>query len=893
MGIRTFLVGTASAIALLSGAAYAQTAEETPASADVQDGGEIVVTGYRASLAQSIETKRNANSIVDSISAEDVGKFPNTNVAEALTLVPGVTVDRQFGQGEKVSILGTDPALNRTLLNGQTVASADWFILDSPGRTFNYALLAPQLVSRVDVYKSAESRIDEGSIGGTVNVVTRKPLDLKPLTVAGTLGYLYNDRSEKGDLQGSALVSWHNESGTLGFLASFQRAKDQLRRDGLEAYGTITADFWNGRNDAGASSITTGNCTGTCATTLAANPKAVAPNAFGTSYFEQGRERLTYSAAAQWRPVPELTIGVDYLRIDATYDNLNQSMYTFGGNTWNSAGALNSVQVQDGIVTKASFTNALSVLDAQYRTAEMHSETWHGQIGWNSDKLAVNVEGGMSDADGGTKKQVFLEFLNWANYTVDISGAPKSPGSISYSTDVLGNPAAFRTDPGWSGNLVEKPTSDKERYGQADLTFKFDGSLKSLQLGYKYRRHETGQRYAGVTVAGVNVPASQFNTSQVSDNYLRGFNGVNDQMTGRFKIDGNSMVDYVEGGSWVPGGGAVPTPSQFAAVEFAAGNWDVTEDIHAAYAQINFEQGALRGNIGARYVNTSSESAGFVCTTGNCAAATDWVWQATHKTYENVLPSINIAIDLKRDLIFRAAATQVIARPNYSDMTNSFWLADSIHTGGGGNPDLEPYESDNFNASLEWYLAPRAILSAEVFYKNISNYILTRTVSEPHFDTSHGVIANYDVSRPFNAGSAQVKGFAIAYQQNLPYGFGLLANYTYSDGEAKNGADLPFNSRHQASFSPFFESGPVSIRGTYTWRSKYFTGIDRGDQMFVRDTANVDVSATYNVTENIGLTISGMNLTDSEYYAYANTQRLPRGVYRTGRRALASVNVNF
>ena len=131
---------------------------------------DIVVTGIRASLQAALETKRNANAIVDSISAEDVGKFPNTNVAEALTLVPGVTVDRQFGQGEKVSILGTDPALNRTLLNGQTVASADWFILDSPGRTFNYALLAPQLIDRVDVYKSPEARIDEGSIGGTVNV---------------------------------------------------------------------------------------------------------------------------------------------------------------------------------------------------------------------------------------------------------------------------------------------------------------------------------------------------------------------------------------------------------------------------------------------------------------------------------------------------------------------------------------------------------------------------------------------------------------------------------------------------------------------------------------------------------------------------------------------------
>jgi iron complex outermembrane receptor protein len=910
MGIRIFLVGTASAIALLSGAAHAQTADETPVSAEAQDGEEIVVTGYRASLAAAIETKRNANSIVDSVSAEDVGKFPNTNVAEALTLVPGVTVDRQFGQGEKVSILGTDPALNRTLLNGQTVASADWFILDSPGRTFNYALLAPQLVSRVDVYKSAESRIDEGSIGGTVNVVTRKPLDLKPFTVAGTLAYLYNDRSKKGDVQGSALVSWHNEAGTIGLLASFQRAKDRLRRDGIESYGTINANFWNGVNDAKTSSLPqslipvapnpadqitgTGQCVGACATTLAANPTAKFPNAFGTSYFEQGRERLTYSAAAQWKPVPELTIGVDYLRIDATYDNLNQSMYAFPGNTWNSAGRLTGLTVQDGIVTGATFNNALSVLDAQYRTAEMHSETWHGQIGWDSDTWALNVEGGMSDADGGTKKQVFLEFLNWANYTVDISGAPKSPGTISYTTDVLGNPAAFRTDPGWSGNLVEKPTSDKERYGQADLTFKFDGSVKSLQLGYKYRRHETGQRYAGVTVAGVNVPASQFDASQVSDNYLRGFNGVNDQMTGRFKIDGDSMVDYVEGGSWVPGGGAVPTPSPFAAIEFAAGNWDVTEDIHAAYAQVNFEQGALRGNVGARYVNTASESAGYVCTLGTpCNAAANWTWQTTNKKYEKVLPTINIAIDLKKDLIFRFAATQVIARPNYADMTNSFWLSDQILTGEGGNPDLDPYESDNFNASLEWYFAPRAILAGEVFYKNISNYILRQTAPENFFNTSQGRVTTYNISRPYNAGSAKVKGFALAYQQSLPYGFGVLANYTYSDGEGQDGADLPYNSRHQVSFSPFFETGPVSIRGTYTWRSKYFTGIDRGDQMFVRDTANVDVSATYNITQNIGLTISGMNLTDSEYYAYANTQRLPRGVYRTGRRALASVNVNF
>lgn len=887
MGIRGFLIGTASAMALLTGAAHAQTSDTTTA----PDDGEIVVTGFRASLAQSIDAKRKADAIIDSVSAEDVGKFPNTNVAEALTLVPGVTVDRAFGQGEKVSILGTDPALNRTLLNGQTVASADWFILDSPGRTFNYALLAPQLVNRVDVYKSPEPRIDEGSVGGTVNVLTRKPLEMKPFVVAGSLGYLYNDRSEKGDVQGAALVSWHNESKTFGVLASFQRTRDRLRRDGLESYGTINASFWNGQNDAGTSSITTGNCTGTCATTLTGNPTAKFPNAFGTSYFEQDRERLTYSATAQWKPVDELTITADWLRIDATYDNLNQSMYAFPGNVWNSAGSLTGLTVDRGVVTKATFKNALSVLDAQYRVAEMHSQTFHGQIGWNDVNWDLNIEGGVSDADGGTKKQVFLEFLNWADYTVDISGAPNKPGTISYGSNVLGNPAAFVTDSGWSGNLVDKPTTDKERYGQADFGLKFDGVLKRIQVGYKYRQHETGQAYAGVALAGANgftVPAGTFNTRTVKDNYLSGFDGINDQMAGRFIINGDSMVNYVQGRP------NLPTPSMFAASEFTAGNWDIKEKINAVYAQADFDAGGFRGNFGVRYVNTSTNSAGYVCKPGaTCNAQADWVWQTTKTSYDNVLPSVNIIADVKKDLIFRFAAAQVIARPNYADMTNYFWLSDQILTGGGGNPDLKPYKSNNFNASLEWYLGRQSILSAEVFYKDISNYILNQTAPEQHFNTSQNMVTTYQIARPFNAGSAEVKGFAVAYQQSLPLGFGILANYTYADGKASTGNDLPYNSRHQASLSPFFESGPVALRATYTWRSKYFTGIDRGDQMYVRDTANVDVSATWNFTKEVGLTLSGMNLTDSQYYAYANTQRLPRGVYKSGRKLLATANVNF
>jgi iron complex outermembrane receptor protein len=884
---KSVLAASASAMAVMMAA---------PAMA--QSGGnqveEVVVTGIRASLLQSIESKRKADAIVDVVTAEDVGKFPSTNVAEALTIVPGVTVDRAFGQGEKVSILGTDPALNRTLLNGQTVASADWFILDSPGRTFNYALLAPQIVGKVDVYKSPEARIDEGSIGGTVIVNTRKPLDLKSGTIAGAVSYLYTDRSKKGDLQGSLLASWKNADSTFGASFSVQRAEDQLRRDGVETYGTIAANQWAGGNPDNPVDSRTKGCVGSCASTLTANLNARSPNAFGASYFEQGRTRTTYTTSLQYKPNDQLSLEFNWLKIDADYDNTNQSMYAFQGNTWNSLGALTGLTVNNGVVSKASFSNALSVLDVQYREASLKSDTFHLKGGYKGDGWDLNGEVGKSSADGGTKRQVFLEFLNWASYTVDISGAPKSPGSLTYTTNVMGNPSAFATDPGWSGNLVSKPTSDEEKYAQFDFGKDFDGVIQRVQVGYKRREHQTGQQYAGIAITGVAAPASSFNPSTVPSNYLKGFDGVGTQMQSRFRIDGESMVSYVQSGKWLAAGATMPKPSIFAAAEFTAGNWNIQEDIDALYAQANFKADNVRGNFGVRYVKTSVDSAGYVCNPGAaCNKAADWSWKSTKKSYDNVLPSVNIIVDAREDLVLRFAAAQVIARPNYSDMTNYFWLSDGILTGGGGNPALEPYKSSNFNASAEWYFQPQAILSAEVFYKDISNYILQRTQPEAYFNQSQGKVTTYQISRPFNAGSAEVKGLALAYQQTFGMGFGLLANYTYADASGQSGAPLPYSSKNQVNVSPFYENGPFSARATFTWRSKYFTGVDRGDDMFVKASKTLDATVGYAVTKNITMSLSGQNLLDSEYYAYANTTALPRGVYRTGRKLQATLNVAF
>jgi len=878
---------------LIASASLLAVAAASPSFAQDSQVEELVVTGIRASLQQSLETKRNADAIVDSVTAEDVGKFPNTNVAEAITMVPGVTVDRAFGQGEKVSILGTDPALNRTLLNGQTVASADWFILDTPGRTFNYALLAPQIVGRVDVYKSPEARIDEGSIGGTVIVSTRRPLDLKANTIAGSLAYLYNDRSEKGDVQGALMGSWKNADETFGISLSVQRATDQLRRDGLESYGTMAANQWAGGNADNPVDSRTRGCLGACATTLTANLNARSPNAFGTSYFEQERERTSYTASLQWRPIEQLELEFNWLKIKASYDNLNQSMYAFQGNTWNSLGALTGLTVNNGVVTSATLANALSVLDVQSREAEMNSDTYDLRGKWKGDGWDLSGVVGSSKADGGTKRQVFLEFLNWADYTVDLSQAPSNPGSVSYKTNVMGNPAAFATDPGWSGNLVSKPTTDEEKYAQADFGLDLDGVIKRVEVGYKFRRHETAQQYAGIAITGVSAPASLFSPSTVPSNYLEGVGG-NDQMRSRFRINGDAMVDYVQSGKWLPPGGSLPVPSIFAAPEFTAGNWAIQEDINALYAQANIQAGELRGNIGVRYVRTQVDSAGYICKPGApCNKAADWEWKSQSKSYDNVLPSVNLAYNLREDLILRFSAAQVIARPNYADMTSFFWLSDQILTGEGGNPNLDPYKSSNFNISAEWYFQPQAIIAAEFFYKDISNYILKRTAPEQYFNTSQNRVTTYQISRPYNAGSAEVKGVSLAYQQNYAYGFGLLANYTYADGQGQDGAPLPYNSKHQVNISPFYEHGPFAARVTYSWRSKYFTGIDRGDAMFVRPYKSLDVSGTYNVTKNVSLTVAGMNLLDSEYYAYANTTALARGVYRTGRKYMATLSVTF
>lgn len=199
----------------------------------------VTVTGMRASLQKSLDLKRNADLIVDAISAEDVGKFPYTDVSESLSHLPGISVDRTFGEGDKVSILGTDPALNRLLLNGQTLASVHWTSdpNNPDSRLFDDSLLTSDIIGTAEVYKTPQARMDERSIGGTVIINTRRPLDLKANRLTGTFGYQYNDRAHKGEPQGSLLYSWKSNDNSFGVLGSVMHSDRLIQREGTEIFG--------------------------------------------------------------------------------------------------------------------------------------------------------------------------------------------------------------------------------------------------------------------------------------------------------------------------------------------------------------------------------------------------------------------------------------------------------------------------------------------------------------------------------------------------------------------------------------------------------------------------------------------------------------------------------
>jgi iron complex outermembrane receptor protein len=870
--------------AILSASALAGLGVMAPAhSQDASDNviGEVLVKGIRYSHEQAIQVKRNAIGVVDAISAEDVGKFPDKNLAEALQRVPGVVINREFGEGERVNIRGTDDALTRTLLNGHSLSTADWFILDQldTTRSFNYLMLPADLIAQTVVYKTSQADLEEGGIGGTVNVVTRNPLDLPSGTMFGKLEGTYSELADEVDPNASALVSWKNGEESLGLMLAGIYQERHIRRDGVEVL--------------------------TYSTTNLGGQDVLFPGLIGSALFQQDRVRTGFNFAAQFRPSDNMDFNLTglYSKFDA--DNINANYMAWGSRAVGRGNPLTNAVIQGNTVvagTIASDANGTAdfgvVYDAIDRIAGSESRNIDLDSNFQlSDALGLHVRVGYTDAEGNTDAQPFAEFGAPASFNFDLRG---STPQVSYTGVNPNDPADMVLI---FSSLHEILNNDEETYVYGDLEWELDaGMLKSVKFGAKYTDHErelifNATTYGGFHVPINNTPGTVFAGSPTPGDFLSDI-AAPGTLDSYWQINRDATEAFLFG-RLNSSPGRVYYPQQ---------NFSVAEEVIGGYIMGNFEGERWRGNLGVRYVNTDQESrgneVGGTASISNPFGNYDPI--VVNRSYDDVLPSLNFAYDLADDKVLRFAAAKVMTRPNYNDVAPRTSLNPGAFTGSSGNPELDPFRANQADLSFEWYRSNDSIVALALYYKDIDSFITDNPVQENHQvdSATQPSLACTQVSAtswscPFtinqrtNGTGGEMKGAEFAVTLPLAGGFGVQGNYTYTDAEDDNGDPLPGASEDTFNLTAYFENAAVSARLAYTYRSEFFVTFDRNTPLNQDDLQQLDLSVVWNVMDNIALTFDGVNLTDEEIEQFTGEKFRPRATYDNGPVYFAGMRVRF
>lgn len=898
---RSTLIGTAVAMALFGHerSAHAQAAAAAASASDLQ---EVVVTGIRYSLEQSIEQKRAASTVVDVITAEDIGKMPDKNIADSLQRVPGLTISSAganeggFDEGDRVSMRGTNPSLTQTLINGHTVGSADWFVLDQTGtvgRSVSYTLLPSELVGKVVVNKSSSASLVEGGVAGTVDIITRRPLEdfKESTTIEGSAGAVYADLPSKTDPQFSGLANWVNDAHNLGVMVQAFSETRELRRDGQELLGYSTISP-------------------TSATAIAHPDLAnvAYPVLIGAALFQQKRQRNGGLMDVEWQMNDAVNIEASgfYSKLTATNLNDNYLMWVQNGFFHDGNGQVpSSYAVQNGTLTSATWAPVAGTFYGVYDQISRPDESATTNFGnldvhvKASEALTFLGQLGVSTAHGRTPEQDVSETLpgagNGASYTLHgiTTAANWNLGNTLNTTPTPGGvPVAFS----WIFGDQNMDVLDREVWAKIDGEFKMaaDSTFTDFQFGARYTDHQ--RHLWGVIGQGPNSNGSN------TGNYPTGFQ--------------NYPTNYGFGlGGGFPTGVWYWTPEQLAAYDLQGTNRDpvsradwtadygLEEKDAAAFVQADFKGASVwSGNIGLRFVQTKESVINNVGVSANTPGAITtsafgpYIQQTTDHTYNDVLPSANLKLDLTKDLVARFAAAETMTRPDYSALAASTQLGapptpPAVGTGTGSNPDLKPIRSFDLDAGLEWYFAPRSILSATAFYMKLKDYVAFGSVLKTFRTFSaqfpNGYDAQYLLSVPVNA-DGRVDGIELNYTQAFNENWGVQTNYTYADGRQTsqvtiNGDDrLVGTSKNTFNVIGYYENSHFSARVAYNYRSAFFSGLDRNTAFSQAAVGTLSASLGYTVNDNFAITLDGMNLNNPtlKYYALDTTQ--PRAFYKNG-----------
>ena len=967
---RSTLIGTAVAVALFGPEAvvHAQTSgDQTSSNKNLQ---EVVVTGIRASLEQSLEQKRAADSVVEVITSEDIGKMPDKNIADSLKRVAGVTISSAgateggFDENDRVSMRGTGPSLTQTLINGHNVSSGDWFVLNqvsTVGRSVSYTLLPSELVSKVVVHKSSEASLVEGGVAGSVDIITRRPLDFKnPFGFEASGGAVYADLPSKTDPQLSALVNWKNADSNFGVLLQGFYEKRHLRRDGVELLGYDTI---------GSNSILVKGSNGfadpqpVTAVPVAAHPNLAGvqyPTDIGAAFFEQERKRTGGLIDAQFKPNDNVNLDLSgfYSKLDGPNYNRNYLLwnthYISSGNGFvpnsqhpcapatpdgcNVVAVPNAgYLIQSSTLTQAAFSpvagTAYGIYDQISRPDESADSSFVNLDGAYhiSDRLNLTSQVGYSQGHGKTPTQDVSETTpgvgNGAGWQMNGigSGTNFNLGSTNNTVPFpAGNPSALGF--GWIFGAQNVDIVDKETWGKIDASFAMldSGAWKDLKFGARYVKHDRTSDNAiaqGPTFfAGGGADPASYPTTY--SNYPSNFNtfggsiptGVWYWTPGQLSVYNTPCyLPVVSPPPLCTSGQVQRNPLERAYYQFL---FQVHEKDLATYLQADFKGEGWAGNLGVRIVNTEEN---IVTYSGqNVSASTPgavltslfgpFVGLPVSHNYSDFLPSANLKIDMTPDVIARFAASQTMTRADYSALAGPTNLAPpgtltGIGSGTGGNPDLKPIRSTNYDVGLEWYLAKRSLLAGTLFYMDLQNYIGfgSQTLSYLTYGPPappQGALVQYNLTVPVNT-KGRVQGIELVYQQALADHFGLEGNYTYTDGRQTEGVPqggddrLVGTSNNTYNVGAYYEDAHFSAHVTYNYRSSFFSGLDRSTAFSQDSIGTLAASVAYAYNEHLSLNFDAQNLNDPtlKYYALNTTQ--PRAFYKNGRQFYLSVRAKF
>lgn len=868
---------SAAIVSCIAFSAHAQQAAQTATDLDT-----VQVTGIRGSMEKSLDTKREANARVEVVTAEDVGKLPAHNVADTLQRLPGVNISSSsadeggFDEADRVSLRGTSPSLTQTLINGHTVGSADWFVLsqgNNVGRSVSYSLLPSELVSSVEVNKSSQAKLQDGGTTGTVNIITRKPLEFsKQFTAEGSIGAVRSDQAKSNDPQLSALFNYKNDEGTFGVMLQAFSQKRELRREAQEIPGGF---FTIEANDPVAKT----------------NPDLVGvqvPGLLGSTLFEQTRKRTGGLVSLQFKPTDDLSFVLSGFSSKLEANNYNRNFMMFGNSFGKSQAPDPGYVVKDGVLTQASYAGKpgtnYAVYDMIYRESTAKTNYITLDADWQvSENLTAKFQAGTTKGTGETPRQYIAELLTanggGASWTTHGNGSP-----VDWNVGGDISPAGASWGGTWGNQQVT--AIDKEKWANVDFSQYFNaGVLSSIDFGARYADHKREAKSPEGATPGNIWDALR---GSPTANYPGGFAG---DIGGSFPRNiwyytpaalRNAVTNNSE---WLSGNDGPDGRHNYGA------EWKVTEKNFAAYVQGNFSGDRWSGNVGLRYVNIKQDIDTYATATGSTVPDVKslfgaWTREAFENKHNRVLPSANFKYDLRDDLVLRLAASQTQTLPDYSALGASSYGSDLNRKGGGGNPKLKPVISTNFDANLEWYFMPRGMLSVGAYSMRLKDYVAFSTEKQMLFSELTNQLEEYDISRPKNA-DGKVRGIEVAYEQPIGEYFGVNANYTYADGSTEHtwadGSDnLLGTSKNTYNVGAYFENDTFGARVSYTRRSSFLIGLSGANPYYQDDFGTLSASLSYKATDWLSISFDALNL-NNPTYKYYQTAAIPTSFYSNGR----------